>query len=73
MKEKPKFSIIPTMARISPKKRKQKIKIQHKRRRKLAKLRQAYSSAKSKEEKEKIWEKVKKLSPQLSQEEFLIQ
>ncbi len=59
------------MSRVNVKKRKQTIKIRHKRRKKLAKLRLAYMAAKSGELKEKIWEKVKKVSPRLSQEVFL--
>ena len=61
------------MSKVSSKKRKQTIKLQHKRRQKLAKLRQAYVAAKSKEKKDKIWTKVNKISPRLSQEEFLRQ
>lgn len=59
------------MSRVNVKKRKQTIKIQHKRRQKLAKLRRAYAVAKSGEEKEKIWTKVNRISPQLSQAVFL--
>lgn len=71
MKEETKSSRIAPMSRINVKKRKQAIKIRHKRRQKLAKLRKAYIVAKSGEVKEKIWEKVRKLSPRLSQEVFL--
>ena len=41
------------------------------RKRKLAKLRQEYLAAKSQEKKEKILEKVSKIAPWLSKEEFL--
>lgn len=59
------------MSRVSSKKRKLQIKTRHKRKRKLAKFRQEYSKAKTKDKKEKIWEKVSKISPQLSEKEFL--
>ena len=59
------------MSKISPKRRKFEIKKRRKRRKKLAKLRQAYLSAKTKSEKEKILEKVNRIAPHLSREEFL--
>jgi len=59
------------MSKIDLKKRKIRIRIRKKRKRKLAKLRQEYSTAKSQEKKEKILEKVSKIAPSLSQEEFL--
>lgn len=59
------------MSKVSSKKRKLQIKIRHRRKKKLAKLRQAYLVAKTKEEKEKILAKVSKIAPWLSEEEFL--
>ena len=59
------------MAKIDLKKRKIRIRIRKRRKRKLAKLRQEYSLAKTKERKEKILERFKKITPWLSEEEFL--
>lgn len=59
------------MSRVNSKRRKIQIKTAHKRKRKLAKLRQQYSKAKTKEKKEKILAKVSKITPWLSEEEFL--
>ncbi|MGB9911293.1 MAG: hypothetical protein ACPLKP_01670 [Microgenomates group bacterium] len=59
------------MGKEDPKRRSMKIKQSHKRAKKLAKLRQLYIKAQSKEEKEKIWEKAFKIAPWLSLEEFL--
>lgn len=61
------------MSRVTSKKRKLQIKTAHKRKRKLAKLRQEYLAAKTKDKKEKIFTKVSKIAPQLSEEEFLAQ
>jgi hypothetical protein len=47
------------------------IEKRRKRRAKLKKLREKYLLAKTKEEKEKILEKVRKITPWLSEEEFL--
>lgn len=59
------------MSRVTSKKRKLQIKIAHKRKRKLAKLRQQFLKAKTKDKKEKILAKISKIAPWLSQEEFL--
>lgn len=59
------------MSRATSKRRKLQIKTAHKRKRKLAKLRQEYLKAKTKDKKEKILAKVGKIAPQLSEEEFL--
>lgn len=59
------------MGRSHSKRRKMTIRIKQKRRKKLAKLRQAYIEAKNKEEKEKVLEKVFQIAPWLTKEEFL--
>lgn len=59
------------MGKEDPKRRSLKIKQAQKRGKKLAKLRQLYLEAKTSQEKEKIWEKVFKIAPWLSEEEFL--
>lgn len=59
------------MSRISSKKRGIRLRIREKRKTKLAKLRRKYSQAKTAEEKGKIWAKASKVSPRLSQKEFL--
>jgi len=59
------------MSKISQKRRQFEIKRKQKRRKKLKKLKEKYFLAKSKEEKEKIIEKIKRISPHLSIEEFL--
>lgn len=47
------------------------IRKKRKRKEKLAKLREKYLKAKTKEEKQAILEKMKKITPWLSEEEFL--
>ncbi|MBN1263688.1 MAG: hypothetical protein JW991_05020 [Candidatus Pacebacteria bacterium] len=59
------------MSRISPTKRKMQIRKRRQRWSKLSGLRQKYQAAKTSFEKEKILEKVPRLSPGLTQEEFL--
>ena len=59
------------MAKIDLKKRKIRIRIRKRRKRKLAKLRQEYYLAKTREKKEEILERFKKIAPWLSEEEFL--
>lgn len=59
------------MAKISKKKRSMKIKIKLRKQSKLAKLRRKYAEAKYSQEKEKILEKVFRLTPWLSKNEFL--
>jgi len=51
------------MAKITPKKRKMIIKQKQKKRIKLRKLKERYVIAKTKEEKEKIIQKIQKISP----------
>jgi hypothetical protein len=59
------------MGKGSPKRRKFEIRKAQKRSQKLAKLRLLYTKANSPKEKEKILEKVFKISPWLTKEEFL--
>ena len=59
------------MAKISSKRRSFQIKQRHKRKIKLKKLRLLYLEAKTEQEKEKILEKARRISPYLSKEEFL--
>jgi len=59
------------MSKVRPKRRRFEIKKRQERRKKLAKLRELYSKTKSKKEREKILEKVAKIAPYLSEEEFL--
>lgn len=59
------------MSKIDLKKRRIRIRIKKKRKRKLAELRQEFLTAKTKEKKKKILEKISKIAPWLSQEEFL--
>lgn len=59
------------MSRINPKKRKIHLRIREKRKAKLAKLREKYSKVKMESDKKKILEKVHKLAPWASEEEFL--
>jgi len=59
------------MSKVKPKRRRFEIRKKQKRRRKLKKLRELFAKAKSKEEKEKILEKVSRIAPWLSEEEFL--
>ena len=58
------------MSRISPKKKAIRIKIKQGKAAKLAKLRRGYAKTKSNQEKEALWQKVRKLSPFLSKQEF---
>jgi len=51
------------MSKISQKRRRFEIKKRQKRRKKIKKLKQKYLLAKTKEEKEKILEKIKNISP----------
>lgn len=51
--------------------RKKEIKRRHKRREKLWKLRRKYALVKTRDEKDKILEKVGRISPLLSEEKFL--
>jgi len=59
------------MGKEDPKRRSLKIKKAQKRAKKLARLRRLYTEAKTREEKEKVLEKVTKIAPWLSEEEFL--
>ena len=59
------------MGKEDPKRRSLKIKKAQKRAKKLARLRQLYAQAKTEQEKEKILEKLFKIAPWLSKEEFL--
>jgi len=59
------------MSKISPKRRRFEIKKKQRRRKKIRKLKQKYLLAKTKEEKEKILEKIKTLSPHYPFEEIL--
>lgn len=59
------------MSRIDSKKRKIHLRTREKRKAKLAKLRERYSKAKMESDKEKVLEKVRKIAPWLSKEEFL--
>jgi hypothetical protein len=58
------------MSKISEKRRKFEIKKRQKRRKKLKKLKEKYLLAKSKEEKEKILEKMRRISPYFRIEEI---
>ena len=60
------------MGKVSPKRRSMEIKQKKIRRMKLNKLRAAYKTATSQKDKDKIWEKVKKIAPWLKMEEFLL-
>lgn len=59
------------MGKEDPKRRSMKIRQAQKRAKKLAKLRQLYIKTTDKKEKEKILEKVFKIAPWLTEEEFL--
>jgi len=59
------------MGKEDPKRRSLKIKKAQKRAKKLARLRQLYAQAKTEQEKEKVLEKLFKIAPWLSKEEFL--
>jgi len=59
------------MSKISPKRRRFEIKKKQKRRKKIRKLKQKYLLAKTKEEKEKILEKIKNISPHYPLKEIL--
>lgn len=59
------------MSKISVKRRKFEIKRKKERRRKLKKLKEKYFVTTNKEEKERIIEKIKKIAPHLSIEEYL--
>jgi len=60
-----------TMSKISVKRRKFEIKRKRKRSKKLAKLREAYFSAKTKSKRDAILEKLNKIVPHFSEKEFL--
>jgi hypothetical protein len=59
------------MARLRRKRRQHQINLRRTRSSKLAKLRKQYAKVKKASDKEKIIEKVHKISPWLSQEKFL--
>ncbi len=59
------------MAKESQKRRKFIIKLKQKRRKKIKKLKEKYLTAKTKDEKEKILEKIRKIAPHYPFEEFL--
>jgi len=59
------------MGKEDPKRRSLKIKQAQKRAKKLARLRQLYAKAKTEQEKEKVLERLFKIAPWLSKEEFL--
>jgi len=59
------------MAKISEKRRKFIIKLKQERRKKIKKLKEKYLIAKTKEEKEKILEKIQKIAPHYPIEEIL--
>ena len=59
------------MAKITPKRRRFQIRQRQKRREKLRKLREKYTKARSEKERETVLEKVFKIAPWLSKEEFL--
>lgn len=59
------------MSKVSPQRRRFKIRKKQKRQKKLKKLRELYQRAKSKAVKDKILEKVSKIVPCLTEEEFL--
>ena len=60
-----------TMSKISQKRRQFLIKLKQKRRKKIKELKEKYLMAKTKEEKEKILEEIKKLNPFYPTEEIL--
>lgn len=59
------------MSKLNSKRRAFKIKKNHRRSKKLFKLRQKYQKAKTKGERQRVLEKVFKIAPWLSEEEFL--
>jgi len=59
------------MSKILQKRRKFEIRKKQKRRKKLKKLREKYLEAKTKEEKGKIIEKIRKIAPHIVRKEFL--
>lgn len=59
------------MGKISPKRRQFEIKRKRERRKKIKKLKAKYLAAKTKEEKEKILEKILKIAPHYPIEEIL--
>ena len=56
---------------VLPTRRRFEIRKKQKRKRKLKKLRELFAKTKSKKEKEKILEQVSKITPYLTEEEFL--
>lgn len=58
------------MSKISPKRRRFKIKQQQKRRKKVKKLKEKYLTVKNKEERDKILEKLKRIIPRCVFGEF---
>jgi len=58
------------MSKISQKKQHFKIKRKRERRKKIEKLKEEYLAAKTKEEKEKILEKIQKIAPRYPVEEI---
>lgn len=59
------------MSKISKKRRRFEIRKKQKRRKKIKKLKERYLAAKSKEEKEKILEKLKRITPHYPLDQFL--
>jgi len=59
------------MSKVSPKRRQFNIRKKSRRRKKLKKLKERYSQVKTKKEKERIVEKIKRISPYLAIEEIL--
>jgi len=59
------------MSKISRKRRQFEIEKRQKRRKKLKKIKECYFLARTKEEKEKIIDKIRKIAPHISIEEFL--
>jgi len=59
------------MSKISPKRRRFEIRKKRKRKIKIKKLREKYLNSSSEEERKKILEKVQKIAPHLTIEEFL--
>jgi uncharacterized protein with von Willebrand factor type A (vWA) domain len=60
------------MGRIASKRRSFKIKKKQKHQKELAKLRKAYTKARTEDERKKVLEKLTRLAPYLSKKEFLI-
>jgi hypothetical protein len=58
-------------AKISPKRRRFQIRQKRKRKEKIKKHKEKYKLAKTQEEKEKILEKLRKIAPHYSLEQFL--